>query len=173
MKSLTRLLIALPLTMAAVGCKYLDGSDTGDNLLVESKNEAPTTATFGSAPEKIWLEKAKENFRRGEYGLAERYYRQAIEERHNNVEAWLGLAASYDHLKRFDEADKAYKVVTSMAGNTPTILNNLGYHYMLKGDFAAAEKTLRSAQEQDPTNPYIKNNLVLLSNWKAKAGGNG
>src|SRR5271167_666312 len=114
MKSLARLLIALPLTMAAVGCRYFDGSDNGDNLLAETKNEAPTTATFGSAPEKVWLEKAKENFRRGEYGLAERYYRQAVEERHSNVEAWLGLAASYDRLKRFDEADKAYKVVTSM-----------------------------------------------------------
>ena len=74
--------------------------------------EDNTSATFGNGPEKVWLERAKDNFRRGEYGLAERYYRQAIEERHNNVEAWLGLAASYDRLKRFDEADRAYKVVT-------------------------------------------------------------
>jgi Flp pilus assembly protein TadD len=170
MNILIRLAIAVPLMLTTVGCKYLDVSDTNDNTLVEAKNEVPTASTFGSGPEKVWLEKAKENFRNGEYGLAERYYRQAIEERHSNVEAWLGLAASYDHLKRFDEADKAYKVVTSMAGNTPSVLNNLGYHYMLKGDLKLAETTLRAAEAQDPTNPYIKNNLALLSNWKLKAG---
>ncbi len=48
--------------------------------------------SFGSAPETLWLEKAKKNYRDGNYGLAERFYRQAIEERHNNVEAWLGLS---------------------------------------------------------------------------------
>ncbi|MGA7323978.1 MAG: tetratricopeptide repeat protein [Rhodomicrobium sp.] len=160
------------LAMAAAGCKYFDGSDN-DNLLLATKDEVPTAATFGSAPEKIWLDKAKENFRRGEYGLAERYFRQAIEERHSNVEAWLGLAASYDRLKRFDEADRAYKIVTAMVGNTATVLNNLGYHYMLKGEFANAEKSLREAQEKEPNNPYVRNNLILLSNWKSKAGVSG
>jgi Flp pilus assembly protein TadD len=170
MTTFLKLALAILLAISAASCKYLDGSGGESNLLVETKEETPTASTFGNGPEKVWLDKAKEYFRRGEYGLAERYYRQAIEERHNNVEAWLGLAASYDHLKRFDEADKAYKAVTSLIGNTPTVLNNLGYHYMLKGDLAAAEKALQEAQRRDPNNPYIKNNLVLLANWKAKAG---
>lgn len=50
------------------------------------------------------------------------------------------LAASYDHLKRFDEADRAYKVMTGMVGHTPAVLNNLVYHYMLKGDFQKCGK---------------------------------
>jgi Flp pilus assembly protein TadD len=172
MNSLIRLAIAVPILIAAAGCTYFGGS-SGDSLSADKKDEELASTTFGSGPEKVWLEKAKANFRRGEYGLAERYYRQAVEERHDNIEAWLGLAASYDHLKRFDEADKAYKVVTSIAGNTSTVLNNLGYHYMLKGDYAAAEKALRSAQEQDPNNPYIRKNLGLLADWKAKAGVSG
>ncbi|MGO8955536.1 MAG: tetratricopeptide repeat protein [Rhodomicrobium sp.] len=128
------------------------------------------SSTFGSGPEQVWVEKAKDNFRHGEYGLAERYFRQAIEERRSNAEAWLGLAASYDHLKRFDEADRAYEVLKKMTGNTPALLNNLGYHYMLKGEFANAERALLTAQEKDPDNPLIRANLALLAEWKAAAG---
>lgn len=150
-------------------CKQLD--DT--TQLTEPKADVSTASTFGSGPEQIWVDKAKQNFRNGEYGLAERYYRQAIEERHSNVEAWLGLAASYDHLKRFEEADRAYEVIGKMAGNTPTVLNNLGYHYMLKGDFTSAEKALQTAQAQDPNNPLIRANIALLADWKAGAGRRG
>ncbi len=168
-----RLLLAGLLAITATGCQYLDGNGN-DNLLLQAKeDDAQTSSTFGNAPEKVWLDKAKNNFRRGEYGLAERYFRQAVEERHSNVEAWIGLAASYDRLKRFDEADRAYKVVTSMIGNTPTVLNNLGYHYMLKGEFASAEKALLAAQEKEPNNPFVKNNLALLATWKVKAGNRG
>ena len=55
----------------------------------------------------MWLEKAKKNDADGNDGLAERFYGQAIEERHNNAEGWLGLATSYDQLKRFDLTDRA------------------------------------------------------------------
>jgi len=55
----------------------------------------------------VWLEKAKKNDADGNDGLAERFYGQAIEERHNNAEGWLGLATSYDQLKRFDLTDRA------------------------------------------------------------------
>jgi Flp pilus assembly protein TadD len=173
MTSRIQVLIVAALVMGASGCRYLDMNEPEESLTVEAKSDNASPTTFGSGPERVWLEKAKENFRSGEYGLAERFYRQAVEERPQNAEAWLGLAASYDHLKRFDEADRAYKVVMKMAGNSPAVLNNLGYHYMLKGDFASAERTLRSAEEKDPSNPYIKNNLVLLENWKANAGRSG
>jgi Flp pilus assembly protein TadD len=141
--------------------------------VAEPQGELSTSATFGSGPEQVWIEKAKENFRHGEYGLAERYFRQATEERRSNVEAWLGLAASYDHLKRFDEADRAYAVLRKLIGPAPEVLNNLGYHYMLKGEFAAAERTLLEAREKDPYNPSIRANLVLLDDWKAAAGKRG
>jgi Flp pilus assembly protein TadD len=161
--------IATALSLSAGGCKYLD--DNG--LVAEPKGEAETASTFGAQPEQVWLVKAKENFRNGEYGLAERYFRRAVEERYNNVEAWMGLAATYDHLKRFDEADRSYKIVLKMAGSTPAVLNNLGYHHMLKGEFAEAERNLRAAERQDPGNPQIQTNLRLLDEWKANAGRTG
>ena len=91
-----------------------------------------------------------------------------IEERHNNAEAWLGLAASYDRLKRFDHAARAYEQLVKISGHTPTVLNNLAYHQMLKGDFASARHSLRAASAQAPNNPYIRNNIELLDRWEAK-----
>lgn len=164
--SIVRLAAIAALCLAMGGCKLFDDS-------------APETAeldgitqdsSFGSGPESVWLEKAKQNYKNGDYGLAERYFRQAIEERHNNVEAWLGLAASYDRLKRFDHAERAYDKLVQFAGHTPTVLNNLAYHQMLRGNLAAARRSLEAAQQADPGNPYIKNNFDLLVEWEAKAG---
>jgi tetratricopeptide (TPR) repeat protein len=108
------------------------------------------------------LSLAKENFRQGNYGLAEHYFRRSVEAGPRDAESWLGLAASYDRLKRFDLADRAYEQLLKLTGPTPSVLNNIGFSYMLRGDFARARKTLLTAQAQDPGNPYIQNNLVLL-----------
>jgi Flp pilus assembly protein TadD len=50
----------------------------------------------------------------------------------------------------------------SIIGPTAEVLNNQGYSYLLRGDYPRARKTLLAAQEKDPGNPYIKNNLDLL-----------
>ncbi|MGO9547805.1 MAG: tetratricopeptide repeat protein [Rhodomicrobium sp.] len=174
MKTLTKTLKAVTsaviVSLSVAGCKELENYGLAEP---DPKGEMTADSTFGGGPEQVWVNKAKENFRHGEYGLAERYFRQAIEERHSNAEAWLGLAASYDHLKRFEEADRAYEVLKKMTGDTPTVLNNLGFHYMLKGEFVSAEHALHAAQEQDPNNPLIQANLALLSDWKAAAGKQG
>jgi Flp pilus assembly protein TadD len=41
-----------------------------------------------------------EYFSRGQYGIAQRYYRDAVEKAPKDVKAWIGLAASYDRLSR-------------------------------------------------------------------------
>jgi Flp pilus assembly protein TadD len=64
-------------------------------------------------------------------------------------------------------------VLKKMAGDTPTVLNNLGFHYMLKGQFDQAEHALQAAQEHDPNNPLIKANIALLEDWKINAGRRG
>jgi Flp pilus assembly protein TadD len=104
-----------------------------------------------------------ELFNRGNYGLAERYFRDAVEKAPRDVTAWVGLAASYDRLARFDLADRAYDSAIKLAGETPEILNNLGYSYMLRGDLVAARKKFLKAYEREPDNPMIINNLKLLN----------
>jgi Tetratricopeptide repeat len=102
------------------------------------------------------------NFKQGNYGLAERYYRRAVESGPREADAWLGLAACYDRLRRYDLADRAYNQLYGLVGRTPEILNNQGYSMMLRGDYAHARTILAEARAKDPNNPYIANNINLL-----------
>jgi Flp pilus assembly protein TadD len=102
------------------------------------------------------------NFNQGNYGLAERYFRRAVESGPREADAWLGLAASYDRLRRYDLADRAYNQLYGLVGRTPEILNNQGYSMMLRGDYAHARTILTEARAKDPNNPYIANNISLL-----------
>jgi Flp pilus assembly protein TadD len=104
-----------------------------------------------------------EHLNRGNYGLASRYFREAAEKAPNDPMAWIGLAASYDRLARFDLADRAYRKAILLSGETTQILNNLGYSYMLRGDLIAARAKFLEAYQREPTNPTIINNLELLN----------
>jgi Flp pilus assembly protein TadD len=162
----------IKLATAAALCCHAGAcaSLTDEEINAELAGGISDTSSFGSLPEAVWLEKAKQNFRDGNYGLAERFYRQSIEEQPKNVEAWLGLAASYDRLKRFDLADKAYDALIKLVGHTPTVLNNLAFHEMLKGNLVLARRHLEAAYAADPGNPYIESNMKMLVEFEAKAG---
>jgi tetratricopeptide (TPR) repeat protein len=118
----------------------------------------PATPSFPSDD----LSLGRMNFEQGNYGLAERYFRRAVESGPREADAWLGLAASYDRLRRFDLADRAYNQLYGLVGRTPEILNNQGYSMMLRGDYAHARAVLMEAKAKDPNNPYIANNINLL-----------
>jgi len=66
----------------------------------------------------------KKYFRNNNFGLAEKSFRSAAEKHPRDAEAWVGLAASYDRLHRFDLADRAYQEAIRIVGPTPEILNN-------------------------------------------------
>lgn len=103
-----------------------------------------------------------EHFNRGHFGVAEHYFRDAVEKAPKDASAWIGLAASYDRLGRFDLADRAYQSAIRLVGETPAILNNRGYSYMLRGKLDAARQDFLKAQRLEPGNPTIANNLRLL-----------
>ncbi len=103
-----------------------------------------------------------EHFNRGHFGIAERYFRDAVEKAPKDASAWIGLAASYDRLGRFDLADRAYNSAIHLVGETTAILNNRGYSYMLRGDPVSARREFLKAYEREPGNPTILNNLKLL-----------
>jgi Flp pilus assembly protein TadD len=132
-------------------------------------------AGAGAAPELLGsdpnddLSVAKKYFRQGGFGLAERHFRRAVELHPRNAEAWVGLAASYDRLRRFDLADRAYSQAIKLIGSTAEILNNQGYSYMLRGDYRRARATLLAAQAKNPDSPYVRNNLELLAESERKA----
>jgi Flp pilus assembly protein TadD len=104
-----------------------------------------------------------EYFNKGSYGLAQRYFRDAVEKAPEDAEAWIGLAASYDRLRRFDLADQAYAQAIKLTGETVQILNDRGYSYLLRGDLGKARVKFMKAYQLDPTNPTVINNLQLLN----------
>jgi Flp pilus assembly protein TadD len=108
------------------------------------------------------LNLGKKYFRSANFGLAEQHFRRAVEKHPRDLESWVGLAASYDRLRRWDLADRAYDQALKIAGPTSELLNNKGYSFMLRGDYRRAHATFLQAQAKDPSNPYIKNNLELL-----------
>ena len=137
--------------------------------------EKPLSPSGPATPELLGVDPnddlgvAKKYFRQGSYGLAERHFRRAVELHPRDAEAWVGLAASYDRLRRFDLADRAYTQAIRIVGPTPEILNNQGFSYMLRGDYRRATAILRAAEAKDPASPYIKNNLHLLHQAIRKA----
>src|SRR6476661_6248479 len=63
----------------------------------------PVKGLLGSDPYDE-LSLGKKYFRTSNYGLAEKHFRAAVEKHPRDAEAWIGLAASYDRLRRFDLA---------------------------------------------------------------------
>lgn len=108
------------------------------------------------------LSLGKKYFATANFGLAEKHFRRAVELHPRDAESWVGLAASYDRLKRFELADRAYAQAIRIVGQTPEIMNNKGFSYLLRGDYRRARRTLEAAHARAPDNPYIRNNLELL-----------
>jgi Flp pilus assembly protein TadD len=123
--------------------------------------QEPTDVKYYPSDEPVRM--GLEQFNRGNYGLSQQYFKAAVEKAPKDVTAWVGLAASYDRLRRFDLADQAYAQAIRLGGETVQILNDQGYSYMLRGNLSAARRKFEQAYTLDPTNPTIANNLVLLN----------
>ena len=109
------------------------------------------------------LAQGKAQFREANYGLAEQHFRKAVELKADSAEGWMGLAASYDELGRFDFADRAYDQLLKVAGRKPQIINNMGYSQLLRGNKKKAKALLLEARAgmTDPT--VVNANLALLN----------
>jgi Flp pilus assembly protein TadD len=148
------------------------GADANASVPPEAGNDTaawkPADADAPAAPGLLGsdanddLSLGKKQYRANNFGVAEGHFRHAVELHPRDAEAWLGLAACYDRLRRFELADRAYKQAILIAGPTAEILNNQGYSYMLRGDYKRARVTLADAQRKDPGNRFVANNIQLL-----------
>jgi Flp pilus assembly protein TadD len=123
--------------------------------------QEPTDVKYYASDEPVRM--GLEHFNRGNYGISQRYFKDAVEKAPRDVTAWVGLAASYDRLRRFDLADQAYAAAIRLGGETVQILNDQGYSYMLRGNLSGARRKFEKAYSLDPGNPVIANNLQLLN----------
>ena len=162
-KSVMALLVCTLPMLAA--CNSTGGLSAFGN----SPSEIALPEAVESVPDGENLQVAKLQFTEGNYGHAARYYERAVEISSNNAEAWLGLAASYDRVRRFDLADRAYREAGRLIGDRAEYYNNIGYSHLLRGDPAKARFNFQKARELDPTNLTVNNNLEMLRDSIARS----
>lgn len=150
-------LLALPLA----GCETLNQSGSGTQASVAAALGA-FSATDSEIGTKATLTRARSALSAGNFGLAADAYKKAVEMRPDHTQGWLGLAAAYDELRRFDLADRAYQKALQLGGPTVQLLNNRGYSYLLRGEYAAARRDLEAARAKEPGNVRIEKNIASL-----------
>ncbi len=147
-------LAALPLA----GC-----SSAGMGSFGSSKQQVADLAPNQSyTPDGALLE-ARTHFKNNNFGYSAAYFKKAVELSPKNSEAYVGLAASYDQLGRFDLSDRVYSALHKMSGDTAQYYNNIGYSHLLRGNLKSALRAFRRAADLAPDNVIIANNIQLLS----------
>ncbi len=141
------------------GCNQTGLTPTPIPNAVSGQN--PSDVKYYRSDEPVRL--GVQRFYEGNFGLSQQYFQDAVEKTPKDPTAWVGLAASYDRLGRFDLADRAYGAAVKLTGDTPSILNNEGYSYMLRGDLRKASALLDRALKLDPANETTLNNRKLLN----------
>jgi len=164
LSAFTRGAAVLALAIALAGCQTVEPAIiTPDTPLeVDQPPPVPEPVDFMDSLPTETFRLGLQHFKRGEYGLAERYFRATVEKDPSNVEAWIGLAGAYDNIRRFELADRAYATAIRISGETVQILNNQSQSYMLRSDFRTARAKLRKALRMDPGNPTVINNIRIL-----------
>jgi Flp pilus assembly protein TadD len=153
---------ALAATLVLGACQSFPGFDEADVAATSATQPILHTSPPADLI-KDDLGLGKQHFRSQNYGLAEEHFRRAVESEPRNAEAWLGLAASYDELKRWGLADRSYGEALKLMGPTAEFLNNRGYSYMLRGDARQARRDLTAAAAKKPDSELIQNNLRALN----------
>jgi Flp pilus assembly protein TadD len=144
------------------GCNGVEWNDLVFSATPAAQAEAPHLADT-NPPLLDATRAAKEAFLQGNYGQSEEMFQRIVERQSDDPEAWLGLAASYDQLRRFDLADRAYAQLTKLVGPTVVVHNNRGYSYLMRGDRARARREFLAARALDPQNAFVLNNLRTLN----------
>ncbi len=122
----SRLVLCLMAASIATGlaaCETVGGAPAAAEVQdVATTSTVPQSLELAYVPASEPFRFGLQHFSRGNYGLAERYFRDVVEKDPNNADAWIGLAGSYDHIGRFDLADRAYRTAIRLSGETPQIL---------------------------------------------------
>jgi Tfp pilus assembly protein PilF len=154
-----RLILVMTLVLLAAGCNQPGLTPSPVPNPVTGQNPGDVKYYPSDQPVRLGIQR----FYEGNFGLAQQYFQDAVEKSPNDVTAWIGLAASYDRLGKFDLADRSYAAAAKLEGETTRLLNNEGYSYMLRGDLKAAQAKFERALRLDPTNQTTLNNIKLLN----------
>ncbi len=99
----------------------------------------------------------------GRVGLALAAFNRSIAQDASNVEARNARGITLVRIGDVKGAVKSLETAVASSPQTPHLLNNLAYAYMLNGSLILAADTLREALRIDPTNKVALENLRQLA----------
>ena len=152
----------------ALGASVLTGcSSVGYGSFGQNKLEVAELSNIGDYTAERALAEGKAHFRNSDFGHSAALYKRAVELNPGEVQAYVGLSASYDRLGRFDLSDRVYASLLKLSGASVQYDNNLGYSYMLRGKLSEALANFRKAQALEPDNLVVANNIQILKDAAA------
>ena len=142
----------LTMMLLGVGCSMIDADKPRKDL-------PPTVPDVPSGQE---LVAARTAFETGNFGFSARYFEQALRAAPDDMEACLGLAASYDWLYRFDLADPVYGTCRKIDEDNFLYFNNVGFSHLLRGELGKASVNFSQAGALRPGHPVVETNMKIL-----------
>lgn len=155
--------------VAALAVVPLAGCSSGLSSFGSNKLEVAELPQIGDYTADRALIEARAHFRNKDFGHSAALYKRVVELSPKSAEGYVGLAASYDRLRRFDLSDRVYASLFDLSGNTVQYHNNRGYSYLLRGDLRAALSSFREAKKIDPDNVIVANNIRIVADAAAAA----
>ena len=145
-----------------------DGQDTSAVSLA-SYNQANTPQQAGQSSARDLVEAGQQAIRdagqNNPAGLqqARALFHQALAKDSNNADAHHGIAIVADLQKDWVGAEQHYKQALSGDAANPSLLNDLGYSYLLQSRYHESEQYLNQAIQISPQHERAHLNLALLS----------
>ena len=109
-----RLILVISLVLLTAGCNQAGLTPTPVPNPDTGQNPGDVKYYPSDQPARLGIQR----FYEGNFGLAQQYFQDAVEKSPSDVTAWIGLAASYDRLGRFDLADQAYGAAAKLEGSS-------------------------------------------------------
>jgi Flp pilus assembly protein TadD len=167
----TRMLsrFVMPVVAVTMVAVLLSGCSAGSSSFGNNKLDVAEISNIGEYTADGALAQAKAHFRNNDFGKSATFYKRAVELNPSNAEAYVGLGASYDRLRRFDLSDRVYASLFKLTGGTAQYYNNLGYSNLLRGNLSAALKNFQQASRLAPDSIIIANNIQLVQDAQRRA----
>ena len=119
---------------------------------------------FGAVPEVSALELAgRRSFDRGDYTQAAEHWSAAVALEPDSVKLRNRLGMALTRLKRYGDAEAAFKAAAALNPGAPEALFNLGLLHLHWGDLDQAEKTLHRAVRAAAWYPQTHYHLGLIA----------
>ena len=147
--------MALSAPMSPVKVEFTAFGDTFDGLKTVSDVE------YYASDQAV--AEAKNQFRAENYGNAGALFYKAVQLAPNDGEAWLGLAASCDRIRRFDLSDYAYRQAYRWSARQPPTTTMSATPTCCAASCSDARQNFLKAYELAPNDPTVANNLELLA----------